>query len=167
MNARHVTATKMNAESSRSHLVVSIMMDVKDVHTGGIITGKLTLVDLAGSERLKKSGASGQAMEEAKAINKSLSSLGNVVSAINGQSKHIPYRSSLLTQLMSDSLGGNAKVQMFVNLSPADYNAPESEMSLTYATRIKAVKNAGAGDVKMINKLKKQIAQLKAVQMKK
>lgn len=167
MNARHVTATKMNAESSRSHLVVSIMMDVKDVHTGGIITGKLTLVDLAGSERLKKSGASGQAMEEAKAINKSLSGLGNVVSAINGQSKHIPYRNSLLTQLMSDSLGGNAKVQMFVNLSPADYNAPESEMSLTYATRIKAVKNAGAGDVKMINKLKKQIAQLKAVQMKK
>ena len=167
MNQRHVTATKMNSESSRSHLIVSVMMDVKDIHTGGVITGKLTLVDLAGSERVKKSEAKGQAMEEAKAINKSLSSLGNVVSAINAQSKHVPYRNSVLTQLMSDSLGGNAKVQMFVNLSPADYNATESEMSLTYAQRIKAVKNAGAGDMKMINQLKKQIAQLKSAQAKK
>jgi len=167
MEQRHVTATAMNSESSRSHLIVSIMLDVKDVHTGGVITGKLTLVDLAGSERLKKSEAVGQGVEEAKAINKSLSALGNVVSAINAQSKHIPYRNDLLTQLMSDSLGGNAKVQMFVNLSPADYNASESEMSLTYATRIKAVKNAGAGDVKMINQLKKQVAQLKAAQSKK
>ena len=63
MNQRHVTATQMNSESSRSHLIVSIMMDVKDIHTGGVITGKLTLVDLAGSERVKKSEASGQSME--------------------------------------------------------------------------------------------------------
>ena len=75
--------------------------------------------------------------------------------------------SNILTQLMSDSLGGNAKVQMFVNLSPADYNAQESEMSLMYATRIKAVKNSGAADMGMINKLKKQIPQLKSVQAKK
>ena len=60
MNQRHVTATKMNSESSRSHLIVSVMLDVKDIHTGGIITGKLTLVDLAGSERVKKSEAKGQ-----------------------------------------------------------------------------------------------------------
>ncbi len=146
---------------------MSIILDVKDVNTGGVISGKLTLVDLAGSERLKKSGAEAQAKREATSINKSLSALGNVVAAITAEQKHIPYRSNLLTQLMSDSLGGNAKVQMFVNLSPADYNAQESEMSLMYATRIKAVKNAGAKDSKMINDLKKQIASLKAAQSKK
>ena len=167
MKQRHVAATKMNSESSRSHLIVSLLLDVKDKNTGGLITGKLTLVDLAGSERVKKSGAKAQAMKEAQSINKSLSSLGNVVNAITQQLNHIPYRSNILTQLMSDSLGGNAKVQMFVNLSPADYNAQESEMSLMYATRIKAVKNAGAADMSIINKLKKQIAQLQAAQEKK
>ncbi len=167
MAQRHVSATKMNAESSRSHLIVSILLEAKDKNTGGSITGKLTLVDLAGSERVKKSGAKAQAMKEAQSINKSLSSLGNVVNAITQEHKHVPYRSNILTQLMSDSLGGNAKVQMFVNLSPADYNAQESEMSLMYATRIKAVKNSGAADMGMINKLKKQIAQLKSVQAKK
>ena len=167
MAQRHVAATKMNSESSRSHLIVSILLDVEDRNTGGVLTGKLTLVDLAGSERVKKSGAKAQAMKEAQSINKSLSSLGNVVNAITQEHKHVPYRSNLLTQLMSDSLGGNAKVQMFVNLSPADYNAQESEMSLMYATRIKSVKNSGAADMAIVNKLKKQIAQLKAVQAKK
>ena len=123
------TATKMNSESSRSHLVVSILIDATDRMTNSTITGKLTLVDLAGSERVKKSGATAQALKEAQSINKSLSALGNVVAAINSKQKHIPYRSNILTQLMSDSLGGNAKVQMFVNLSPADYNSGESDMS--------------------------------------
>ena len=65
MEQRHVSATKMNSESSRSHLIVSIILDVKDVNTGGVISGKLTLVDLAGSERLKKSGAEAQRCAQA------------------------------------------------------------------------------------------------------
>ena len=85
-------------------------------------TGKLSLVDLAGSERADKTGASAKRLKEAQNINKSLSALGNVISALSEGEKFIPYRDNKLTQLMQDSLGGNAKTLMFVNFSPADYN---------------------------------------------
>merc|ERR1712100_783092 len=87
---RHVASTKMNAESSRSHLIVSLLLTTKDKTTGAEITGKITLVDLAGSERLKKTGASGQQLKEANSINKSLSALSNVIAAlIKEDSKHV------------------------------------------------------------------------------
>ena len=121
----------MNHESSRSHLVFSVKIKSVATHkSGGSETiGKLTLVDLAGSERLGKTGATGDTMKEALAINKSLSALGDVISALTSGAKHIPYRNHPLTQLMSDSLGGNAKTLMFVNASPADYNVQETESS--------------------------------------
>jgi hypothetical protein len=89
-------------------------------------------VDLAGSERVKKSGSSGEQLKEAQSINKSLSALGDVISALATEEQHIPYRNHKLTMLMSDSLGGNAKTLMFVNISPADSNLDETHNSLWY-----------------------------------
>jgi hypothetical protein len=95
-------------------------------------TLQLSFVDLAGSERVKKSGSSGEQLKEAQSINKSLSALGDVISALATEEQHIPYRNHKLTMLMSDSLGGNAKTLMFVNISPADSNLDETHNSLWY-----------------------------------
>merc|ERR1719198_2495921 len=141
MNTRHVAATNMNAESSRSHLCQIIFITSTNLSNNVSRTGKLTLVDLAGSERAGKTGASGDTMKEAQSINKSLSALGNVISALTTGSKHVPYRDSQLTQLMKDSLGGNAKTLMFVNCSPSVYNEMETKNSLEYAKRVKEIKN--------------------------
>ena len=98
-------AQKMNAESSRSHLVVSLLLKTIDKTSNAEITGKITLVDLAGSERQKKTGATGQQVKEANSINKSLSALSNVIAAlVKEDSKHVPYRTNILTMLMSDSV---------------------------------------------------------------
>jgi hypothetical protein len=163
MVKRKVSSTKMNAESSRSHLIVSIILNLKDKRTNDVSEGKITLVDLAGCERVKKSGAEDQALKEAQSINQSLSALGNVVSAVLGGQKHIPYRSNVLTLLMSDTVGGNAKAQMFVNLSPADYNASESENSMVFAQRVKQIKNQSKSerDAEIVKiKLQKQVMEL-------
>ena len=160
---RKVSSTKMNAESSRSHLIVSIVLKLKDKQSGDESEGKITLVDLAGCERVKKSGAEAQALKEAQSINTSLSALGNVVSAVLAGQRHIPYRSNILTLLMSDTVGGNAKAQMFVNISPADYNAEESENSLIFAQRVKQVKNHSKAerDAEALKlKLQKQVLEL-------
>jgi len=93
---------------------------------------QLSFVDLAGSERVKKSGSSGYQLKEAQSINKSLSALGDVISALASGGQHIPYRNHKLTMLMSDSLGGNAKTLMFVNVSPAESNLDETYNSLMY-----------------------------------
>lgn len=93
-------------------------------------TVQLSFVDLAGSERVKKSKAAGDQLKEAQAINKSLSALGDVISALANGDTHVPYRNHKLTQLMSDSLGGNAKTLMFVNVSPAEDNLEETHTSL-------------------------------------
>merc|ERR1719438_733588 len=104
--------------------------------------GKLHLVDLAGSERQAKTGASGQRLKEATKINLSLSTLGNVISAlVDGKSTHVPYRNSKLTRLLQDSLGGNSKTLMFANVGPADYNYDETISTLRYANRAKSIKN--------------------------
>lgn len=93
---------------------------------------QLSFVDLAGSERIKKSGSSGHQLKEAQSINKSLSALGDVIGALSSDGQHVPYRNHKLTMLMSDSLGGNAKTLMFVNVSPAESNLDETHNSLMY-----------------------------------
>lgn len=106
---------------------------------------QLSFVDLAGSERVKKSGSSGSQLKEAQSINKSLSALGDVISALFLGGQHIPYRNHKLTMLMSDSLGGNAKTLMFVNVSPAESNLDETYNSLMYGIlffTISALKNS-------------------------
>ena len=139
--SRHTSSTQMNRESSRSHLIMSILVQATNLQTQAVTHGKLSFVDLAGSERIKKSGSVGEQMREAQAINKSLSALGDVISALASDQVHIPFRNHKLTMLMSDSLGGNAKTLMFVNVSPTDSNLDESQNSLLYAQRVRTIKN--------------------------
>ena len=138
---RHTGATKMNDTSSRSHLVFSVFVDVDNLETHQRSLGKLSLVDLAGSERVSKAESTADRLREGRAINKSLTALGDVIAALSGGESHIPYRNNKLTMLMSDSLGGTAKTLMFVNISPSSYNREESLMSLYYASRVKLITN--------------------------
>lgn len=142
---RATGSTLMNADSSRSHSIFTInleMMTADDAGEEHIRAGKLNLVDLAGSERQAKTGATGARLKEATKINLSLSALGNVISAlVDGKSKHIPYRDSKLTRLLQDSLGGNTKTLMVACLSPADNNYDETLSTLRYANRAKNIKN--------------------------
>ncbi|XP_069555833.1 uncharacterized protein [Brachyistius frenatus] len=158
---RHISATKMNVESSRSHLIVGIMVESSNLTNGSVSTGKLSLVDLAGSERAAKTGAKDHQLKEANSINKSLSALGDVISALSAELPHVPYRNNKLTQVMQDSLGGNAKTLMIVNVSPSECNLDETLTSLIYATRVKAITNHAQRNVES-----KEIAQLKEVIMK-
>ena len=108
---RRVGATAMNEGSSRSHCILTIIVETSEKVEGNVIyrTGKLNLVDLAGSERQKKTGATGERLQEAKHINQSLSALGNVINALVTKKGVVPYRDSKLTRLLKDSLGGNTK----------------------------------------------------------
>ncbi|KAL7192781.1 hypothetical protein ACSBR2_024575 [Camellia fascicularis] len=157
---RHTTETSMNEQSSRSHLILSIVVESTNLQTQSIARGKLSFVDLAGSERVKKSGSSGSQLKEAQSINKSLSALGDVISALSTGNQHIPYRNHKLTMLMSDSLGGNAKTLMFVNISPAESNLDETYNSLTYASRVRSIVNDPSKNVssKEVARLKKLVA---------
>ncbi|XP_071735356.1 kinesin-like protein KIN-14E isoform X1 [Rutidosis leptorrhynchoides] len=157
---RHTTETLMNEESSRSHLILSIIIESTNLQTQSIARGKLSFVDLAGSERVKKSGSSGNQLKEAQSINKSLSALGDVISALSSGNQHIPYRNHKLTMLMSDSLGGNAKTLMFVNISPAESNLEETHNSLTYASRVRSIVNDPSKNVssKEVARLKKLVS---------
>lgn len=161
---RKVSSTKMNAESSRSHLILSILLEVTNKTTGAVNKGKFSLIDLAGSERFAKTDATPQQLKEANSINKSLSALGDVISALCTEQSFVPYRNNKLTELMQDSLGGNAKTLMFVNISPADYNQDETVTSLTYAARVKEIKNNASknADTKEVARLKDIIAKYKA-----
>jgi hypothetical protein len=143
---RSVGATLMNAASSRSHSIFTIVVECAESSDKGgeqhIRVGKLNLVDLAGSERQGKTGATGERLKEATQINLSLAALGNVISAlVDGRSAHIPYRGSKLTRLLQNSLGGNAKTVMCANCGPADYNYDETLSTLRYANRAKNIKN--------------------------
>jgi len=153
----------MNAESSRSHLVISLVLRTTNRRTGHVVNGKLTLVDLAGSERVEKSGVVGDQLKEATSINKSLSAVGDVIAALSDGQQHVPYRNHTLTMLLSDSLGGSAKTLMFVNCSPADYNAAETASSLGFATRCKTVKIAEPGALQsQLAQLQSEVARMKA-----
>ncbi|KAM9110715.1 kinesin-like protein KIF17 isoform 2-T2 [Megaptera novaeangliae] len=142
---RSVGYTLMNKDSSRSHSIFTISIEIYAVDERGkdhLRAGKLNLVDLAGSERQSKTGATGERLKEATKINLSLSALGNVISAlVDGRCKHIPYRDSKLTRLLQDSLGGNTKTLMVACLSPADNNYDETLSTLRYANRAKNIKN--------------------------
>ncbi|XP_010624099.1 kinesin-like protein KIF17 isoform X6 [Fukomys damarensis] len=142
---RAVGYTLMNKDSSRSHSIFTISIEIYAVDERGedhLRAGKLNLVDLAGSERQSKTGASGERLKEATKINLSLSALGNVISAlVDGRCRHIPYRDSKLTRLLQDSLGGNTKTLMVACLSPADNNYDETLSTLRYANRAKNIKN--------------------------
>lgn len=140
--ARATAATNMNQESSRSHSMFQIIVNQKDVESGSAKAGVLFLVDLAGSEKVGKTGASGQTLEEAKKINKSLSALGMVINSLtDGKSTHIPYRDSKLTRILQESLGGNAKTTLIINCSPSSFNAEETLSTLRFGVRAKKIHN--------------------------
>ncbi|KAI9623511.1 hypothetical protein KEM48_009406 [Puccinia striiformis f. sp. tritici PST-130] len=140
--ARKVSSTIMNAESSRSHSIFVITIQQKNLETGTQKSGNLFLVDLAGSEKVGKTGASGQTLEEAKKINKSLSALGMVINALtDGKSAHIPYRDSKLTRILQESLGGNSRTTLVINCSPSAYNEAETLSTLRFGMRAKSIKN--------------------------
>ncbi|KAL5143064.1 Kinesin-like protein KIN-14I [Glycine soja] len=157
---RHISGTQMNDESSRSHLILSIVIESTNLQSQSVARGKLSFVDLAGSERVKKSGSTGSQLKEAQSINKSLSALGDVISSLSSGGQHTPYRNHKLTMLMSDSLGGNAKTLMFVNVSPAESNLDETNNSLMYASRVRSIVNDPSKNVssKEVARLKKLVA---------
>ncbi|ESW30047.1 hypothetical protein PHAVU_002G120200 [Phaseolus vulgaris] len=157
---RHTSGTRMNDESSRSHLILSVVIESTNLQSQSTARGKLSFVDLAGSERVKKSGSAGNQLKEAQSINKSLSALGDVISALSSGGQHIPYRNHKLTMLMSDSLGGNAKTLMFVNVSPTESSLDETHNSLMYASRVRSIVNDPSKNVssKEIARLKKLVA---------
>lgn len=136
---RSVGANNINADSSRSHCIVSVYIEGINHVSKQKISGKLHLIDLAGSERLKRTETTGDRLKESLAINKSLSSLGDVITALAAKKPHVPYRNSKLTSLLQDSLGGNSKTLMFVNVSPTAESSPESICSLQFATRVNKV----------------------------
>ncbi|XP_053378155.1 kinesin-like protein klp-3 isoform X3 [Mercenaria mercenaria] len=136
---RSVASTKMNSTSSRSHLVLMLAVEGHDKVTSAITRGTLVLCDLAGSERISKTEAEGQRLVEAAAINKSLSALGQVFSALRSSQLHVPYRNSKLTQILQPSLGGDAKACLFVNVSPDAYNFSETVSTLTFGSNARQV----------------------------
>jgi len=136
---RSVAATAMNSSSSRSHLAVTIKIAAHNRATDVTRHSKINLIDLAGSERVNRSEVAGARLKEAQAINKSLSCLGDVIYSLGSKSGHVPFRNSKLTHLLSDSLGGNSKVLMFVNISPTALSFQETVSSLQFATRVRSV----------------------------
>uniref|UniRef100_A0A6P7GBU2 Kinesin-like protein Klp98A n=1 Tax=Diabrotica virgifera virgifera TaxID=50390 RepID=A0A6P7GBU2_DIAVI len=175
---RTTAATNMNDVSSRSHAIFTITF-VQAGYCDGVpseTVSKIHLVDLAGSERADATGATGQRLKEGAHINKSLVTLGSVISALaelsveqNGQKKaiFIPYRDSVLTWLLKDSLGGNSKTIMIAAISPADCNYGETLSTLRYANRAKNIINKPTvnedPNVKLIRELRDEISKLRAI----
>ncbi|KAJ2812246.1 Kinesin-like protein kif15 [Coemansia furcata] len=176
--SRHVSATSMNRESSRSHSVLMlIIQSLTQMDTGltEIRESQFNLVDLAGSERQKLANTSGMRLKEAANINKSLSTLGNVINSLvdisNGRPRHVNYRDSKLTFLLRDSLGGNSVTFIIANVSPAMCNDAETASTLRFAQRAKMIRNKAVVNQDMqgnvpqlqaeIQRLKLQIAQMR------
>jgi hypothetical protein len=142
-NHRKVAFTSMNTDSSRSHLFLTIVLNVTSKETGKTTRSKINLIDLAGSERLKKSNASGQQQQEGIEINKSLTALGDVIESLVAGKKRteVPYRNHRLTQILQDALGGTSKTLMFVCTRPDKDNVDETQTSLKYASRARKIVN--------------------------
>ncbi|KAK9804341.1 hypothetical protein WJX72_008150 [[Myrmecia] bisecta] len=129
---RSTASTAMNALSSRSHALLSVWLAAPTPEAAASV---LHLIDLAGSERVRKSEVAGRQLKEAQSINKSLSALGDVISALQRKGPHIPFRNSKLTQVLQDSLCGSSKVLLVCNLSPEPGSASETLSSLNFASR--------------------------------
>ncbi|ETW03649.1 hypothetical protein H310_05046 [Aphanomyces invadans] len=165
---RTVAATLMNPTSSRSHAIFTIMFTQTRVDPITLSahekTSKICLVDLAGSERSDTSGTSGERLKEASMINKSLFTLGRVISSL-GAKERIPYRDSTLTWLLKESLGGNAKTTMLAMVSPASENYDETLSTLRYAESAKKIVNRAVvnedENAAIIRQLRQQIEDLK------
>ncbi|XP_078596067.1 uncharacterized protein LOC144873050 [Branchiostoma floridae x Branchiostoma japonicum] len=136
---RTTAFTKMNAESSRSHLLLMLTVEGHDKISSTTSFGTLMLVDLAGSERISKTEATGQRLVEAAAINKSLTALGQVFQSLRTNALHVPYRNSKLTHLLQPALGGDAKACLFVMVSPDEKNVSESISTLTFGSSARQV----------------------------
>ncbi|KAL3433062.1 hypothetical protein BDV09DRAFT_116153 [Aspergillus tetrazonus] len=174
--ARTVAATNMNETSSRSHAVFTLMLTQKrhDAETSMDTekVSRISLVDLAGSERANSTGATGARLKEGAEINRSLSTLGRVIAALadaasgKKKGKQVPYRDSVLTWLLKDSLGGNSMTAMIAAISPADINFDETLSTLRYADSAKRIKNHAVvnedPNARMIRELKDELAQLRA-----
>ncbi|XP_074305368.1 kinesin-like protein KIN-14Q [Silene latifolia] len=175
-NARAVGSTTANEYSSRSHCMHCVMVKGENLLNGECIKSKLWLVDLAGSERIAKTEAQGERLKEAQNINRSLAALGDVISALANKSQHVPFRNSKLTHLLQDSLGGDSKALMFVQISPNENDLSETLCSLNFANRVKGVElgpakkqldNAEFLRYKQLVEKTRQEAKLKDVQIKK
>ena len=168
---RAQAATNMNEHSSRSHSIFILTINQTNKKEGFSKTGKLYLVDLAGSEKISKTGATGHTLEEAKIINKSLTTLGRVINNLtDGKSSHVPYRESKLTRVLQESLGGNSKTCLIITCSPSIYNESESLSTLRFGERAKKIKNkpkinkelSAAELQKLVDKLKEDIKKANA-----
>ncbi|XP_036303990.1 kinesin-like protein KIF13A isoform X16 [Pipistrellus kuhlii] len=173
--SRTVAATNMNEESSRSHAVFNIIVTqtLYDLQSGnsGEKVSKVSLVDLAGSERVSKTGAAGERLKEGSNINKSLTTLGLVISSLadqaagKGKNKFVPYRDSVLTWLLKDNLGGNSQTSMIATISPAADNYEETLSTLRYADRAKRIVNHAVvnedPNAKVIRELREEVEKLR------
>ncbi|XP_053570753.1 kinesin-like protein KIF13A isoform X1 [Bombina bombina] len=173
--SRTVAATNMNEESSRSHAVFNIIVTqtLYDPQSGnsGERVSKVSLVDLAGSERVSKTGAAGERLKEGSNINKSLTTLGLVISSLadqaagKGKTKFVPYRDSVLTWLLKDNLGGNSKTAMIATISPAADNYEETLSTLRYADRAKRIVNHAVvnedPNARVIRELREEVDKLR------
>ncbi|XP_062243435.1 kinesin-like protein KIF28P [Platichthys flesus] len=159
---RTTAATHMNANSSRSHML--IVLQLKQIFSKESITkqSNINLVDLAGSERQRSSGSEADRLKEGTAINLSLTTLGNVISAladvaVGKKVVHIPYRDSVLTKLLQSALGGNSRTVMIATLSPADICFEESLSTLRYAERAKRIQNKAVVNESPTERLVKEL----------
>ncbi|KAJ3558619.1 hypothetical protein NM688_g814 [Phlebia brevispora] len=180
--ARTVAATNMNETSSRSHAVFTLLLTMKrhdqDTNLDTEKVSRISLVDLAGSERANSTGATGQRLKEGANINKSLTTLGKVIASLAAASQNdgkkgkkkadefVPYRDSVLTWLLKDSLGGNSKTAMIAAISPADVQYEETLSTLRYADQAKKIKNKAVinedPNAKLVRELKEELEMLRA-----
>lgn len=162
--ARVVGSTNANEHSSRSHCIHCVMIKGENLMNGDCTKSKLWLIDLAGSERVAKTDAQGERLKEAQNINKSLSALGDVISALATKSQHIPFRNSKLTHLLQDSLSGDSKTLMFVQISPNENDVGETLCSLNFASRVRGIELGQARkqvDVGELSRYKLMVARAK------
>ena len=172
---RQFASTMMNARSSRSHVIYQFTLHFKETLKSNQVierVGKLNLVDLAGSECAKRTGCQDQRALEAGNINRSLLTLTRVIDALVKNQKYIPFRSSNLTRIIQDTLGGNSKTVLIANLSPSTIDFEDTISTLTFANAVKQVKNNASANIKVIQnnyyeeRLKELEENLLAVQSK-
>ncbi|KAK1748160.1 kinesin family protein [Skeletonema marinoi] len=168
---RAIAATEMNQNSTRSHCIFTIMLEKRQVGCDTVTRSKLNIVDLAGSERVSRTNSAGSILTEAKYINSSLFFLEMVIVALyekekKGKNVHIPYRNSMMTSVLRDSLGGNCKTIMIATISPESQHTDESISTCNFAQRVKCVKNKASVNEEIepelvIERLKAEVRRLK------